>query len=436
MVALTGALLAVGLGVPASAVPPSLGLGVESAGADTDSPFLGEEVLVQSTPMSTPGGRASWTCQVDFGDGATGGYWRAQPSSTTAPCAAFHTYEVAGSYLVVMTVTDAEGGHVSEQRQVTVTARPVASRAAGLEGAAATLAGPGGPDPVRWSLADPGAADVCDLGPSPAPSTTVTCHDEGTYRVHYDTGDAATSGGYDVTWVNGAPDPKMRAKRTMLNKKGDPYFLPVRRVGTGDQVRFDVTARDPSTSGTKGDELTCAYRHGNGLREEQVAYVVDGTCNGQTSYLAPGRRTSRVRVTDGDGGSGKARATVVVVRRDVHLRVRDVRRGGTRGVITASLTPRGLSGRLALRFPNGQSLVATRLTSIQVTSFGSVSLLGHAKVNGKPGYRFVAFPDTGYPQGIAFSVRAWRVGRPEKDVVQQTVYRNDFRVRLHAPPVG
>ena len=90
---------------------------------------------------------------------------------------------------------------------------------------------------------------------------------------------------------------------------------------------------------------------------------------------------------------------------------------------------------MALWFPNGQSLVATKLTSITVAASGSVSLLGHAKVDGKGGYRFVAFPDTSYPQGIAFSVYAWRVGKPSEYVVNQTVHRDQFRVRLHAPPV-
>ena len=91
---------------------------------------------------------------------------------------------------------------------------------------------------------------------------------------------------------------------------------------------------------------------------------------------------------------------------------------------------------MALHFPNGQSLVATRLTSIQVTSTGSVSLLGRATVDGRRGYRFVVFPESRYVQGIAFTARAWRVGERDDYVVDRTVHRNQFRVRLHAPPVS
>ena len=48
----------------------------------------------------------------------------------------------------------------------------------------------------------------------------------------------------------------------------------------------------------------------------------------------------------------------------------------------------------------------------------------------------MVFPESKHAQGIAFSAYAWRVGKPDKYVVKQTVYRNEFHVRLHAPPVN
>lgn len=434
---LIGALLGA-VPVPATAVPAALGLDItpEGYGRPVDQPFLAERFFAESDAIPGVSGASDWVCHVDFGDGATGGYWRAQDYASAAPCAAIHSYAEPGTYELVMTVTDTEGNTVSENRQVTVVARPVVATDAGVEGKSIELAGPATEDEARWSFARDAVNDICEIGRKPAAAMVVTCHDDGTFRVNYDTGTAATSGGYDVTYENGAPRPTMRATRVVV-RPGDqnPHYVRVRRVGTGDQVRFDVNAHDPSTYRTSGDEIRCVYNHGNGLREVQQAYLVKGTCNGQTSYLAPGRRTSRVRVTDKDGAAATAHASVMVVRRDVHLAVRDIKRGGIRGVIAASLTPRGLRGRVALRFPNGQSLVATRLISIQVTSVGSVSLLGRAKVDGRTGYRFVVFPESRYVQGIAFSAYAWPVGKPSEYVVNQTAYRNQFRVRLHAPPV-
>jgi PKD repeat protein len=426
--ALIGALIGAAP-LPASAVPASLGLEV------TQPAFVGEEFLAQSDAIETTGGRDNWTCHVDFGDGTTGGYWRAHSYDAFAPCAAFHDYTVAGTYTVAMTVTDAVGGTVSEQQQVTVTSRLVMAVQAGVEGTRAALSGPEGEAHVQWSLGGEGTDAACDIASPTSPDTMVTCYRDGTYRVLYDTGSAATSGAYDLTWTNGAPRPTVRVQRTMVGADGNTRYVPVTRVGTGDQVRFDVRAHDPSTHGTQGDPLKCVFDHGNGLRESQTAYGPRGSCNGQTSYLAPGRHTSEVRVVDDDRAVGKARASIVVVRRDVHLAVRDIKRGGTRGVVRASLTPRGLQGRMALTFPNGQSLVATRLTSIQVTSFGSVSLLGRARVDGRTGYRFVVFPESKYVQGIAFAAYAWKVGHRDEYVVDQVIHRDQFRVRLQAPPV-
>ena len=74
----------VGLGLPATAVPSSLGMDV------TAPAFVGELFLAQSDAMPTPGGRDNWTCHVDFGDGTTGGFWRAHSYDSLAPCAEFH----------------------------------------------------------------------------------------------------------------------------------------------------------------------------------------------------------------------------------------------------------------------------------------------------------------------------------------------------------
>ena len=145
----------------------------------------------------------------------------------------------------------------------------------------------------------------------------------------------------------------MRATRVVARRgEANPRFVPVRRVGTGDQVRFDVTAHDPSTHQSSGDELRCVYNHGNGLREVQQAYIVKGTCNGQTSYLAPGRHTSRVRVADDDGASAKAEASVMVVRRDVI----------SPSATSSAVAPAASSGRPSPRAGSGGGWLCTSRT--------------------------------------------------------------------------
>ena len=207
-----------------------------------------------------------------------------------------------------------------------------------------------------------------------------------------------------------------RRHRYQSARRDGPRPLDARRRGRPAEVRLQprqrparVTGRLPSPRGS--------------------ATAGPATGAGSTHEQGPGDRRRR---------SGRqARASVVVVRRDVHLAVRDVKRGGTRGVIRASLTPRGLRGRVALGFPNGQRLVARRrLTSIQVTSYGSVSLLGRAKVDGRRGYRFVVFPESELPAGHRVLGVAWRVGKPRQvrrqpDRLSQRVPRPAAR-----PPVN
>jgi hypothetical protein len=439
VVVLGCALWSAGLAAPASAQPP-VGLRIQDVAGNDIAPFVGEEFFAQSTPRETPGGRDSWVCHVDFGDGATGGYWRAHSYDQYAPCAATHAYAGPGTYTLVMTITDAEGGSVSEQRQLVVEERPVVARDAGVEGRAVTLAGPAGAPAVHWSLRND-AHDNCRITDPTAHDATVACFDEGTYLVAYDTGDAETSGAYAVTWANGAPRPKGRAMRLTLDSTGALALVPTTRVGTGDALGTRVWFRDPSDSGTSGppygDRLACRFDHGNGHHSRDTERG-DGTCLSYTSYLVAGRQVTTVRTTDGDGGEASVRIPVTVVRRDVHLTARDAR-GGVRGGIRASLTPRGLLGHAAFHWRDGRSLVARRLTTIEVTPWGSVSLRGRAVLDGKPGYRFdvdiwakrVEVP------GLEMTVRVWRAGqgRVSDPVLRRDIGPRQFAVRLHAPPV-
>ena len=431
--------LTIGLVAPASAQPP-VGLGIEDVAGNEVTPFVGEEFYAQSTPRETPGGRDNWVCHVDFGDGATGGYWRAHSYDQYAPCAAVHAYASPGTYTLVMTITDAEGGSVSEQRQMVIEDRSVVERDAGIEGAPITLPGPAGATTVHWSLRDD-AHENCRISKPGAHDGVVTCFDEGTYLVAYDTGDTETSGAYSVTWANGAPRPTGKPMRLTLDRSGALALVPTDRVGTGDALGTRVSFHDPSESGGAGppygDKLACRFDHGNGYHTRDSERG-NGTCLSYTSYLRAGRQVTRVRTTDGDGGEATVNVPVTVVRRDVHLSTRDAR-GGVRGGVRASLTPKGLLGRVAFSWRDGRSVVSTHLTTIEVTAWGTVELRGRATLDGKQGYRFdvnvwartLEVPD------LEVLVRVWPAGRGR--VADPVLYRSigprQFAVRLHAPPV-
>ena len=438
VVALACAPLAVGPAAPASAQPP-VGLAIEDLAGHATAPFVGEEFFAQSDPRETPGGRESWTCHVDFGDGTTGGYWRAQPYDQLAPCAAAHTYAAAGTYTLVMTITDNLGASVSEQRELVVGPRPVVSRDAGVEGRAVTLTGPSGAPQVHWSVRDD-PREKCRIRALEGHDASVTCYDEGTYLVAYDTGAADTSGAYAVRWVNGPPRPTGRAVRPGLDSSGGLVLVPTTRVGTGEAVATRVRFHDPSEGGgdaPQHDRLTCRFDHGNGhlTRDGERG---DGTCLSSTSYLRAGRQVTRVLAKDGDGGASTVAVPVTVVRRDVRLSARSAP-GGVAGGIRTSLTPRGLEGWLAFHWPDGRSVVATRLTTIEVTRWGTVDLRGRARLDGRTGFRFdvTIWARRLTVPGVEMEVRVWRAGESPATgtVLSREVGPRQFAVRLHAPPV-
>ena len=161
--------------VPATAVPAALGLDLipTGYGLPVDQPFLDEEFFAQSDHIPGVSGSTEWVCHVDFGDGTTGGYWRAKAYDSSAPCAALHAYSTPGTYSLVMTVTDTEGNTASERRDVTVAPRPVATKAAGVEGASIELTGPQTATPPRWSLARQTDNDSCAIRRTPAATVKV-----------------------------------------------------------------------------------------------------------------------------------------------------------------------------------------------------------------------------------------------------------------------
>ncbi|MGN9840282.1 family 43 glycosylhydrolase [Nonomuraea sp. H19] len=274
-----------------------------------------------------------------------------------------------------------------------VTAGPDAS---GAEGAPIRLTGTfSGAGTPSWRYEAAGeAGGTCAFADPAAPQTTVTCTDEGTYKVTLAAGrsrDAAT-----VTVTNA--DPVI----TGATSPQDP-------VAAGKPVKVTVTYTDPGTA----DTLTCEVDWTDGTT---------GACAEDHAYAKAGIYQPVVAVTDGDGGKVTATAGPVVVYDPDAGYVTgggwlDSPAGAQPGKPAAtgkavfgfvSAYKEGATsptGQTAFTFPAGKLLfVATRYDWLVVTG-GEVRFRGAGKVNGESGYAFTVTALDGAPG--RFQIRIW-----------------------------
>ncbi|MGP3957707.1 family 43 glycosylhydrolase [Nonomuraea sp. 3N208] len=275
-----------------------------------------------------------------------------------------------------------------------VTAGPDASGAEGTSIAlTGTFSGAGTPA-WRYEAAD-GAEGTCTFADPGAPQTTVTCTDEGSYRVTLAAGrsrDTAT-----VTVANA--DPAI----TRMSGPQDP-------VAAGKPVQLAVTFTDPGTD----DTLTCQVDWTDGTT---------GPCAEEHAYTKSGIFQPVVTVGDGDGGKAVATADPVVV---YDPKAGFVTGGGwidspagaqpgkpaatgkaAFGFVSAyhkdATRP---AGQTMFAFPaGGVAFVATHYDWLVVTG-GEVRYRGVGKVNGKPGYAFMVTASDGSPD--RFQIRIWK----------------------------
>ncbi|RVX42031.1 glycosyl hydrolase family 43 [Nonomuraea polychroma] len=275
-----------------------------------------------------------------------------------------------------------------------VTAGPDAS---GAEGAAIALTGAfsgAGTPAWRYEAAD-GAEGTCVFADPGAPRTTVTCTDEGAYRVTLAAGrsrDTAT-----VTVANADPD------ITRVSGPQDP-------VAAGKPVQLAVTYTDPGTD----DTLTCQVDWTDGTT---------GPCAEGHVYTKSGIYQPVVTVGDGDGGKVVVTADPVVV---YDPKAGFVTGGGwidsPAGAQPGNPAATGKAafgfvsayhkdatrpaGQTMFAFPaGGVAFVATHYDWLVVTG-GEVRYRGVGKVNGKPGYAFTVTASDGSPD--RFQIRIWK----------------------------
>jgi len=262
-----------------------------------------------SGSFTDPGTCDTHTIEWDFGDGSTA-------SGSLNPT---HVYCDNGSYTVVLTVTDDDGG--SDTDTVTVTINNVAPTAdAGGdqtvdEGDTVTFSG---------SFTDPGTCDThtieWDFGDGSTASGSLNpAHiygDNGIFTVTLTVTDDDGGVGVDdltVTVNNVAPTILAQS----MEQPNDEFILPV--VHTLD---FDARATDPGS-----DDLTFVWDWGDGTHDTHVYYndgigpdpypspevkPMDVTDTVSHVYMSPGDYVVALTITDDDGGTNTATQPVHV----------------------------------------------------------------------------------------------------------------------------
>jgi hypothetical protein len=204
---------------------------------------------------------------------------------------------------------------VDQLRIITLAAAPpvvdAGPPAAGAEGSAIALSGsvgdPDTPSPtISWSYAALSGVDAgatCSFADPASPSTTITCTDDGVYTATLTASDgenAPVSDSTTVTVSNATPV-------VTITSPAAGSYLP------GATIPLSASFTDAGSN----DTHTCTIDWGDGSTVDPGTVSESsgsGTCTGSHAYAvsSSGSRTITVRVTDDDGATGQATATLSI----------------------------------------------------------------------------------------------------------------------------
>jgi len=252
----------------------------------------------------------TWTLRLDFGDGDQV-QW---PSNTRSGFTPSHAYKSAGTYTIVFSVTDNDGGSSSITRTVTVQdAAPQITSLVSLnptigEGQEAQISGLFTSQNLRNDTFNV-QIDWGDGGPSSAAFVRPFSAVNNSFAATHVYRDNKASGPYVVTatvtdhngstWVS-------QIDQRVTNRP--PVILLRSNLNPTPGVPFDGYGRiqDPGADTFTGQ---VDFGDGNGF---QPLPVIGSTFQLDHVYATKGERLMRVQVTDKDGATASAEATVVV----------------------------------------------------------------------------------------------------------------------------
>lgn len=299
----------------------------------------------------------------------------------------------------------------------------------------------GGQAAASWSYepldgVDEGAA--CTFGDTAAPSTTVTCTDDGRYRVMLTADDGANwpvSDSAVVTLENVAPT---------LDLGGTEDWAVYR---AGESLDLGATFTDPGAN----DTHTCTVTWDDGTTDEYAA--TEGTCGQGHTFDDAGMYTMDVKVTDDDGGSDSAQVMVVVYDPDAGFvtgagsALPEMAPGTTAETASATARftfnpkylphdegPPATGGKFVYQLTEtGFELNADGFDWLVVTPDGKTAFRGTGTLDGASGYGFVAYATE---DSEAFRVVVWDLdvsAHPDDDPLYDSVRGEGYDVDVASP---
>lgn len=333
-----------------------------------DGPASGTQVVVGvpvdlTATVVDPGVNDSVSCEISWGDGATGAGVLVDSS-----CTGTHTYAAVGSQVVTVTGTDDDAAssaaaivvHVTDDGGPTNT--PPAADAGGpytgTEGSPVVLSGSafdadGDPIVTEWTVvptagAAPGTA--CVVADASALVTTFTCDDDAAVDVTLLASDGQ-DGGADATTATVANVPPTA---TFVAPGADSTVV------AGNPLAVIAAIADAGSH----DVLVCSIAWGDGS-DDTVGDIAGGECTAHHVYAGVGSSTVGVTVVDDDGGAVVATQLINVVAPAPSIGGFAPAAGGIGTTVT--ITGSGLLGATSVTF-GGTAATFTVASSTTITA--------------------------------------------------------------------